>query len=204
MAMEWQTPYSRGFNTSFGYLGGGEDHYTQAGMQQEWGCFGTDLWNTRGPAYGTNGTYAAYLYNSEALRIIKEHPEPEVNPLFVYLATQTMHAPVQVPSYWSDMYRSDTYTKTYAVSNGMATVTDSILGNVSLALQQRRMWNHTLIVHLSDNGGPVWKHMASHANNFPLCAPHCSPSAHAVYRCSAIAFNEFLAFGQAGREALQF
>jgi arylsulfatase B len=171
MAMDWQTPYGRGFNTSFGYLGGGEDHYTQAGMQQEWGCFGTDLWDTHGPAYGENGTYAAYLYNAAALRIIAQHPEPEANPLFVYLATQTMHAPVQVPSYWSDMYRSDTYTKTYAVSNGMATVTDSILGNVSLALKQRGMWNRTLIVHLSDNGGPVWKQMASHANNFPLCAP---------------------------------
>ena len=50
MTMAWQTPYGRGFNTSFGYLGGGEDHFTQNGMKGEWGCSGIDLWNTLGPA----------------------------------------------------------------------------------------------------------------------------------------------------------
>eukprot|EP00729_Bicosta_minor_P022461 gene22461-9870_t len=57
MAMDWQTPFGRGFNTSLGYLGGGEDHYTQGGMKQEWGCVGTDLYGTHGPALGGNGTY---------------------------------------------------------------------------------------------------------------------------------------------------
>ena len=56
----------------------------------------------------------------------------------------------------------------YAISNGMATVTDSILANVTAALKRRGMWNRTLVIHLSDNGGPVWKKMAWHANNFPL------------------------------------
>ena len=170
MAMEWETPFARGFNTSFGFLGGGEDHYTQAGMKSEWGCQGTDLWNTRGPAVGANGTYSGYIYNEAAVRLIANHPEPHVNPLFMYIATQTMHSPVQVPSYYSDMYphgENQLYTETYAISNGMATVTDSILGNVSAALKKRGMWERTLVIHLSDNGGPVWAQMASHANNFP-------------------------------------
>ena len=42
MTMDWMLPVERGFNTSMGYLGGGEDHYTQAGMIMEWGCTGTD------------------------------------------------------------------------------------------------------------------------------------------------------------------
>lgn len=170
MAMAWETPHARGFNTSFGFLGGGEDHYTQAGMKQEWGCQGTDLWNTSQPAIGENGTYSGYLYNDAAVRLIAQHPDPDVNPLFIYLATQTMHAPVQVPSYYSDMYPhgdNQPYTETYAISNGMATVTDSILRNVSIALKKRGMWQRTLVIHLSDNGGPVWAQMASHANNFP-------------------------------------
>lgn len=37
----------------------------------------------------------------------------------------------------------------------MVTVTDSILANVTLALKKRGMWNRTLVIHLSDNGGPV-------------------------------------------------
>ena len=167
MMMDWQTPVGRGFNSSFGYLGGGEDHNTQAGMRQEWGCSGTDLWQNHGPVSGGNGTYGGYLYNNAAVRIIEEHPQPDVNPLFMYLATQTMHAPLQVPSYFSDMYEN--YTHLYGVSNGMATVTDSILENVTTALKKRGMWNHTLIVHVSDNGGPVAGCAgASHANNYPL------------------------------------
>ena len=172
MTMAWQTPYGRGFNTSFGYLGGGEDHFTQNGMKGEWGCSGIDLWNTLGPATkADNGTYGGYLYNDAAVRIIEQHPDPETTPLFIYLATQTMHAPVQVPAYYSDKYAMNTtfnYTKPYTISNGMATVTDSILANVTAALKRRGMWNRTLIIHLSDNGGPVWKSMAWHANNFPL------------------------------------
>jgi arylsulfatase I/J len=172
MAMTWQTPFGRGFNTSLGYLGGGEDHYTQGGMKQEWGCFGTDLYGTHAPAFGGNGTYGGYLYNDAAVRIIEQHPESGTNPMFMYLATQTMHNPTQVPSYYSDMYPSNgpngRYTETYAISNGMATVTDSILANVTLALKRRGMWNRTLVIHLSDNGGPVWKSMAWHANNYPL------------------------------------
>ena len=63
-----------------------------------------------------------------------------------------MHAPVEVPSHYSDMYAA--YTKTYAVSNGMVTVTDEILANVTAALTKRGMWARTLIIHLSDKCGP--------------------------------------------------
>ena len=60
--------------------------------------------------------YGGYLYNDAAVRIVEQHLEPDANPLFIYLATQTMHAPVQVPSYYSDMYPSGAsgpYTETH-------------------------------------------------------------------------------------------
>ena len=41
----WMTPVGRGFETSVGYLGGGEDHYTQ--MSTEFGCNGIDLWSSK-------------------------------------------------------------------------------------------------------------------------------------------------------------
>ena len=51
----------------------------------------------------------------------------------------------------------------------MATVSDSVLANVTTALKGRGMWSNTLVVHLSDNGGPVAANAgASHANNWPL------------------------------------
>ena len=172
MTMDWMLPVERGFNTSMGYLGGGEDHYTQAGMIMEWGCTGTDLWLDRAGAR-CNGTYGGFLYNDAAVQIIEEHPEPEVNPLFIYLATQTMHAPVEVPSHYSDMYAA--YTKTYAVSNGMVTVTDEILRNVTAALTKRGMWARTLIIHLSDKCARI----------NPRLSPHFSRRGLLVYTVAA-------------------
>ena len=42
-------PVGRGFNTSYGFLAGGEDHYTQTTTQCEWGRV-TDYWDTHAPA----------------------------------------------------------------------------------------------------------------------------------------------------------
>ena len=64
-AMDWQIPVARGFNASFGFLGGGEDHISQYGMLAEWGCHGTDLWSSHGPATGRNGTYSGYIYKHQ-------------------------------------------------------------------------------------------------------------------------------------------
>ena len=87
-------PENRGFDTSFGYLGGGETHFTQEINQVPGGvsppdlkpCDIVDLWNTSVPAYGKNGTYSAFLYTAEAIRIIRNHSG--LKPLFLYYAAQ--------------------------------------------------------------------------------------------------------------------
>ena len=88
------TPHGRGFDTSFGYLMGGEDHYTHMHGKAGFGCAGTDLYRTDGPAYEYNNTYGAYLYNDAAVRIILAHNRSQ--PLFLYMATQVSHGPDQV------------------------------------------------------------------------------------------------------------
>ena len=83
-------PTSRGFNSSFGYLGGSEDHWTQRTGG------GVDFWQAgfaMGPAKTKNGTlFGDEHFASTAVDIIKHH-DFEVERLFLYLALQVVHDP---------------------------------------------------------------------------------------------------------------
>ena len=108
--MEWMTPHGRGFDTSFGYLGGAEDHY--AHTDNELGCLGVDLWETDAPANRTewDGVYSSHMYNTHIQSIIRDHPaENSDTPLYMYVAMQDMHAPNEVPQSYSDKYPSSKY-----------------------------------------------------------------------------------------------
>ena len=165
----WMTPVGRGFDSSLGYLSGGEDHYTQ--LQKSvgiFGCVGIDLYKSDAPAYGYNGTYAAYIYGAEGERLIAAH-DPLAGPLFIYFASQVMHAPQEVPAVFSDLYPQPKYDTDYAIMNGMASAADQVLGNTTRALKDRGMWENTLLIYTSDNGGPAGQASSGHSgNNFPL------------------------------------
>ena len=50
-----------------------------------------------------------------------------------------------------------------------ATIADEVLENVTDALKAAGMWNNTLLVYTSDNGGPAGRLASGHsANNWPL------------------------------------
>ena len=108
-----QLPVHRGFNRSLGFLTGAENHFTQAVSDPTFG--GTiDLWEDDHPAWGQNGTYGTYIYTREAIATIDRfapqlmrhdkvvHDEAEVTAevkgLFIYMAWQDTHSPLQVPT----------------------------------------------------------------------------------------------------------
>ena len=69
-------PCSRGFDSSFGFLSGAEDHFTQRGDNDCRGpeyahLGGIDYWNGTGncPAFGKNGTYNAYNFVSRVFPV---------------------------------------------------------------------------------------------------------------------------------------
>ena len=167
----WMTPHGRGFDTSLGYLAGGEDHYSQyQNKAKVFGCVGTDLYDTDKPAIGRNGTYGAYIYNAEVQRVIAAHDATDkAHPLMMYIATQVMHAPQQVPDVWKNLYNDPKYSDDYQIMQGMASASDEVLGNTTAALKAKGMWNNTLLIYTSDNGGPSGQAASGHSgNNWPL------------------------------------
>lgn len=185
-------PYGRGFNSSLGYLGGAEDHYTN--QNGECGNCGeaVDLWQDVHPAHGRNNSgYSAYMWDDFAVQSIKTHARDvgSDKPLFLYYALQVAHAPNE-PDRFADAFSSKTYTEDFINYNGMCSAWDSALGNVTAALKESGMWDNTLVsvvcvscetvlftrlircvqlVFTSDNGGPAAKFVSgSNANNYPL------------------------------------
>jgi hypothetical protein len=111
---------SEGFNTSLCYLKGAENHFTQHVPDPAYPG-PVDLWKDDAPAVGWNGTYGTFLFAGEAVRVIKEYgpkiarrakagsPEangpgpnrrqaPQTRGMFIYLAFQNTHAPLQIPT----------------------------------------------------------------------------------------------------------
>ena len=166
MASNLVTPHGRLFNTSLGYLQGMEDHYTQdkSTPVNNQSCKGVDLWATDKPAYGQNGTYGGYIYGNRAMEIIKKHDQNV--PLFVYMAIQNNHAPYEVPQSYIDKFPSDWYQVQRQVA-GMSNFWDEMLYNLTSEMKKNGMWNNTLFILSSDNGGPN-KGDNPAANNCPL------------------------------------
>lgn len=156
-----QIPKSRGFDTSLGYFNGACDHYTQ--RDGEDGCPNTcDIWDTDRPGYGKNGTYGDFMYVGRAVETIMLH-DPST-PLFYYLAMQAAHSPMEVPKQYQDLYDATTPN---VIEYAFSSLIDEGIRNVTLALMQKGMWENTLLVVSSDNGGPAFSDQHA-ASNFPL------------------------------------
>ena len=72
----------------------------------------------------------------------------------MYLALQSVHAPQEVPQHYVDPYKhiSDLNRRRYA---GMVAALDETVLNVTATLKKSGVWNDTLVVFTSDNGGPI-------------------------------------------------
>ena len=150
------TPTWRGFDSFFGYW-----HCCSAGYERRVFPHGNDwfldLANATGkrlrPALGHDGRYSAFLYADEAIRIIRRH-NPR-RPLYLYLAFQSIHGPNAVPARFSQLYaaRHPEWSAARHVRHGMVTALDEAVGQTVDALVDTGLWDSTLCVFNSDNGG---------------------------------------------------
>lgn len=143
-------PVNRGFDQHFGFLGGGEDHFTQVSQEDPVVGALVDLWRDHGPAYGENGTFSGYLYSREAERVVAAHAAAhgaDGKPLFVYLAWHLVHAPLEVPAHYFDPRCADNPKR--QLYHGMTTALDEGVGNLTRTLHETGMFSNALIIFYS-------------------------------------------------------
>ena len=76
---------------------------------------------------------------------------------------QAPHTPLQVPEIYTKSKKCSQYTKQRQLYCGMVLAVDEAVGEIVEALKAKNMWQNTLFIVSTDNGG-----MPPGGNNYPL------------------------------------
>lgn len=142
---EWPyTPTYRGFDSFYGFYTGSEDHFNH----EKYGIL--DLHDNKEPVKDKGGLYSARLFAKQAQKVILSHNAS--SPMFLYLPFQNVHGPTQAPQEYVDKYQFIDQ-KTRREYAAMVDIVDEAIGNVTQTLEQSGLWNDTLLIVTTDNGG---------------------------------------------------
>jgi arylsulfatase A-like enzyme len=131
-------PQKRGFDEFFGFLGGAHSYFNAGGIM-------------RGTQQITELDYTTDAFGREAVAFIDQHKS---QPWFLYLAFNAVHTPMDATK--------DRYAKFPSVENkrrrtydAMMLAMDDAVGRVRQKLSESGLEQNTLVVFISDNGGPT-------------------------------------------------
>ncbi|XP_072050724.1 arylsulfatase J-like isoform X2 [Amphiura filiformis] len=163
-------PTNRGFKTFFGTYASSVDHFTYmknvSFPNNETGS-GFDLHNdTRlslDPAWDGIGHYSTELLTREAQDVIRRHAKSE-KPIFLYLSYLAVHSPIQAPDYYKEPYKDRIADEERLTLAGMINCLDEGVRNVTNTLKEAGLYDNTVIVFSTDNGGSV----KDSGNNWPF------------------------------------
>ncbi len=135
-------PFSRGFDYFYGFLSGFEDHYTRINVE------GTYDWQRNGVPVVETG-HNTDLTAADAIRQIEARDKSK--PLFMYLAFDAPHTPLQAPEEYvlRNAHITDPKRRLYAA---MVTQQDDQIARILAKLAAEGMAENTLIIWASDNG----------------------------------------------------
>jgi len=138
-------PLKRGFDEMWGFLGGGHDYFTSEdnGIEK----FEPIQSNFKTPQ---PITYITDDIGDESVDFIKRHKN---KPFFLYASFNAPHAPMQATQEDLELYKhiKNKKRQTYCA---MVHRLDVNVGRIMKALEEQGVAENTLVIFLSDNGGP--------------------------------------------------
>jgi arylsulfatase A-like enzyme len=149
-----QRPSRRGFDETYGFLAGGHSYFPVKTPP----IFRNDE-PVESPPYLTDA------FGQEAVAFIDRHQH---DPFFLYLAFNAVHTPMQATDERLEKFANiaDPARRTYAA---MMLAMDEAIGGVLKKLADAGLEENTLVLFISDNGGPTMKGTAiNHSDNTPL------------------------------------
>jgi arylsulfatase A-like enzyme len=165
-AHESQRPLNRGFDEFFGFLTGGHQYFPElwilddiSGVDSQFAAYKTKLLKNNDRV--DEQEYLTDALSREAVNFVEKNAN---HPFFLYLAYNAPHAPLQATEKYLSRFGhiSDKKRKTYAA---MVSSVDDGVGALLDKLREMNVHENTLVVFLSDNGGP---HTKNGSNNDPL------------------------------------
>jgi arylsulfatase A-like enzyme len=160
------TPLDRGFDEFFGFLGGG--HYYLPNPKGK-GSYYAPIFRNRQPV--DEQRYLTDAFGEEAAAFLQRHRESH-EPLFLYLAFNAVHTPMQATS--EDLQRfadiPNRQRRTYAA---MLSAMDRAIGLVLDELDTSGKAENTLVTFHNDNGGPTTRNAVNGSRNTPLRGSKC-------------------------------
>jgi arylsulfatase A-like enzyme len=144
-------PAARGFDEFYGFLGRGAHPYFDLAVPDHPLYRGLEPIQDKG--------YLTTRLTDEAVSFIQRH---KGQPFYVHLAYNAVHAPAEAPE--EDVKRFNTGDKTRDTLMAMLLHLDTGIGRVVKTLKEEGLFENTLLVFLTDNGGSK----AMNANNAPL------------------------------------
>lgn len=165
-------PLKRGFNEFFGHLGGGHRYFPEEltlknTEQAKNESDSYKLWIMRGQTPVKTTKYLTDEFSDEAVSFIERH---KAGPFFLYLAYNAPHSPLQASAKYLARFPEikNEKRRTYAA---MVSAVDDGVGQVLTKLRELGIEENTLVVFLSDNGGPF----DNASSNMPLRGGKGSP-----------------------------
>ena len=139
-------PHERGFDEFFGFAGGAHGYFKNAQPQT-----GNNAIQRNGTPVGET-EYLTDAFTREAVSFVERNKD---KPFFLYLPYNAPHSPMQAPEKYLARFPDEKDPKRRAFL-AMLSAADDGVGRVLATLRDLKLDEDTLVIFMSDNGGPTF------------------------------------------------